>query len=160
MSFFCILLKREVETGRQTMAERIKLSQWMLGRTVRATKRHSPVNCMVPPDTVTNIQSNVFGKHEPGTYVSIGSNAKSQHGDAGVLLQIASQVMDVLVLDDTQWNKSCSSKQAEASSESIFSGSPDSNRMPICPVCNHSLSRRRKWIVTHGNYGCIAYHSP
>ena len=75
-----------MDAGRQAMAERIKLGQRILGRTVRAANRHSPVNCMVPPDTVTDIQSNIFGKHEPGTYVSIRANAKSQHGNAGVLL--------------------------------------------------------------------------
>ena len=50
--FLSILLKHEVEAGRQAMAERIKLSQWILGRTARAVKRHSPVYCMVPPDTI------------------------------------------------------------------------------------------------------------
>ena len=67
------------------MAERIKLSQWILGSSARAVKRHRPIYCMVPPDTIADIQSNIFGKHEPGTYVSIRSDSETQHGDARIL---------------------------------------------------------------------------
>ena len=116
MGFFSILLKREVETGRQTMAEGIKLSQWMFGRATWPMKRHSPVNCMVPPDTVADIQSNVLGKHKPDAQVGIRSDAETQHGDARILQQRTwtgrSQMMDIRVLDEAQRNKSRSSDHA------------------------------------------------
>ena len=84
--FFSILLKREVEASRQAMAKGIKLGQWKLRRTARAVNRHSSVNCMIPPDAISDVEPHVLGKHEPSTHVSIRSNTETQHRDTGSLL--------------------------------------------------------------------------
>ena len=76
-----------MDAGRQTMAEGIELGQWMLGRAARPMKRHGPVNCMVPPDTVANIQANILRNHKPGAQVGIRSNTDTQHGNARILLK-------------------------------------------------------------------------
>ena len=79
-------------------------------------KRHVPVYCIVPPDTVADIQKYILDEHQSQPDISISPDPISQHRDTRILLKRtgagSSQVMDIPVIDDTQRNNSRSSHQA------------------------------------------------
>ena len=70
------LLKRKVETGREAIAERLKLGEgerirWCTG----VMKRHVPVYCIVPPNTVADIQKYILDEHQSQPDISISPSA-------------------------------------------------------------------------------------